>query len=342
MPTADAHKRFTAGGDIEAEALLRRVLAEIGDALAGTGLCVVLGGSYGRGDGGVRSDRENGILYNDLDFFVFSRQKVAGAEVILNGIAEKYEHELKVDVDFSAIMSVQDMKKNVPRLMMQELKRGYHLVCGEDLPAVFLQELPASALPFSEACRLLLNRGMGLLLAGEQLSDGSEISDFTLRNIYKAILGAGDAMLIAGGSYRWQLAERLQTVEQSSMPDKWKTLYREAVDFKRTPHRTQKPDMKAFWSNARDFFRWAVSCCAGEEGNLHNGIFRRCRQCGELSFKNFVKYCIRTRSLPLAAWSRHNMTAVAVMVPEVYLALQNMPEKLDRQSKLYRNWQIFN
>ena len=74
------------------------------------------------------------------------------------------------------------------------------------------------------------------------------------------------AMLIAGGSYRWQLAERLQTVEQSSMPDKWKTLYREAVDFKRTPHRTQKPDMKAFWSNARDFFRWAVSCCAGEEG----------------------------------------------------------------------------
>ena len=54
--------------------------------------------------------------------------------------------------------------------MMQELKRGYHLVYGEDLLNEYLPELPAEELPFSEACRLLLNRGMGLMLAGEKIS----------------------------------------------------------------------------------------------------------------------------------------------------------------------------
>ena len=71
MLNVNDHKNFTATGDMEAEMLLKRVLSEIGETLSGTGLCVVLGGSYGRGDGGVRLDRENGILYNDLDFFVF-------------------------------------------------------------------------------------------------------------------------------------------------------------------------------------------------------------------------------------------------------------------------------
>ena len=67
-------KKFTAGGDPEAEKLLARVLAEMKQQLEGSGLCVLLGGSYGRGDGGVRLDRENGILYNDLDFFVFAEK----------------------------------------------------------------------------------------------------------------------------------------------------------------------------------------------------------------------------------------------------------------------------
>ena len=79
MATANAHKRFTACGDTEAEELLQSVLAGISGELSGTGLSVYLGGSYGRGDGGVRLDRQNGVLYNDLDFFVFARSKVAGA-----------------------------------------------------------------------------------------------------------------------------------------------------------------------------------------------------------------------------------------------------------------------
>ena len=125
MLNANAHKNYTASGDRNAEELLKRVLSEMGETLSGTELCVVLGGSYGRGDGGVRQDRENGILYNDLDFFVFSRAPQKKDRILLEEIARRYEKELKVDVDFSRTMSVNDIKNNSGRLMMQELKRGY-------------------------------------------------------------------------------------------------------------------------------------------------------------------------------------------------------------------------
>ena len=261
---------------------------------------------------------------------------------MLKELAEKYEKELKVDVDFSRIMSVKDIKKNCKRLMMQELKRGYHLVCGEDLLAEYLPEFPAEKLPFSEACRLILNRGMGLLFAGEKIANDSDETDFILRNIYKAILGAGDAMLISHGTYRWKISERLTLIEKSDMPECWKQLYREAVEFKHTPHRKLKPDMVSFWQSARDLFQGAALNCAGEHkaSELSRGIFNRCRQCGEISLMNYIKYGVKTRSIPLKGGYYYTMPAVAVMAGEVFAALNKMPEKIDE--KLYQRWLIFN
>ena len=343
MPTVNVHKRFTACGDPEAEKLLERVLLEIKDALSGTGLCVLLGGSYGRGDGGVRLDKENGILYNDLDFFVFARNKQPGAENVLKSISHQYEHELKVDVDFSRIMSVQDIKNNATRLMMQELKRGYYLVCGEDLLAEYLPELPSEQLPYSEGCRLLLNRGMGLLLAGEKISGNSTETDFILRNLYKAILGAGDAMLITNGLYRWKLDDRMALIENmENLSGDWKAYYREAVNFKRSPNRSQKPDMVEFWNGVRDFFQFSMRYCAcGDQPiDMRRGIYEKCS--GERSLKNYIKYCIKTRALRLTDWKMYTVPPVAGILPELYTALDQIPAEINKQGKLYRQWLIFN
>ena len=224
--------------------------------------------------------------------------------------------------------------------MMQELKRGYHHVCGEDLLEKYLPEKPAEELPFSEACRLLVNRGMGLLFAGEKISANSNDTDFILRNLYKAILGAGDAMLIADGKYRWKLAERLDMIEKSDLPETYKTLYREAVGFKRNPHRQKKENMTHFWNAVRDFFRTAALHCSGDRKDFHHGIFERCHKGGELSIVNYIKYCIKSRSLPLLSWKHYTMPAPAVLVTSVCAALNKMPEKIDEQ--LYQHWLIFN
>ena len=344
MLNGNAPEKFTACGDHEAEILLKKVLLEIKETLSGTELCVVLGGSYGRGDGGVRQDRENGLLYNDLDFFVFARKKTEHAESLLKEIAEKYEKSLKVDVDFSRIMTVADICNNSGRLMMQELKRGYCLVCGEDLLAEYLPELPAEQLPFSEACRLLLNRGMGLYLAGEKIANQSLETDFILRNLYKAILGTADAMLIASGKYRWKIEERLAFMEKSDMPDDWKKLYREAVEFKHSPHRQTKADMISFWQQVRDFYRMGMLRTAGVQdcAALKHGLSAACIAGREISLKNLIKFCIKTRSIPLREPGISMIPAVAVLLPELYSALEEMPKKIDIKSKLYRRWLIFN
>ena len=341
MSNANGHKNFTASGDKDAEMLLEKVLREIGCTLSGTELCVCLGGSYGRGDGGVRKDRENGILYNDLDFFVFARKHSDHAEKLLKEIAEKYEIELKVDVDFSRIINVDDIKNNASRLMMQELKRGYHLVCGEDLPDKYLPEIPAEKLPYSEACRLLLNRGMGLLMAGEKISQASAETDFILRNIYKAVLGACDAILIASGQYRWRLADRVEAITAIDMPGDWKNLYVEAVEFKSSPHRQQKADMISFWNCVRDFFQAAIIRCAGENDLLAE-LYRRSSMNGETAIRNFIKYVVKNRTLPLKNWKYYTAPTVVLLVNDVYTALHKIPENGVWKSKLYQQWLIFN
>ncbi len=336
MLNANAHKKFTACNDAEAEMLLERVLAEMQKNLSGTALCVYLGGSYGRGDGGVRQDRANGILYNDLDFFVFARKKCDNAGVVLKEIAGKYEKELKVDVDFSSIMSVNDIKNNSKRLMMQELKRGYRLVAGEDLLEQYLPAIPAEKLPFSEACRLLLNRGMGLLLAGEKITGNSADTDFILRNIYKAILGACDAFLIAEHKYQWHIEERLAEINNSGLSADCKRLYAQAVKFKRTPNREVTQDLKDLWQSVCGVFKECMTLSCGKD------IYIKCQLESEVSLKNFIKYCIKSRSLPLANWKRHTMPPVAILAERVYQELGNTPDKAVKQSKLYRQWLIFN
>ena len=339
MLNANARKNFTACGDVKAEELLEKVLSEMKERFSGTDLCVVLGGSYGRGDGGVRQDQENGILYNDLDFFVFARKKCDNAEVLLKEIAGKYEKELKVDVDFSRIMSIKDMKNNARRLMMQELKRGYRLVAGEDLLAEYLPEFPAEEIPFSEACRLWLNRGMGLLLAWEKIAANSADTDFILRNINKAILGACDAALIAEGKYKWTIGERLTEINHSELNADCKELYARAVAFKKSPNREMAQDLKKLWFSVRDIFRECMeygcsdSCAA---------IWLMCEKDREVSLKNYVKYSIKSRTLPLMNWKFYTMPAVAVLANEVFWQLDRREPDPVSESKLYQQWLIFN
>ncbi len=339
MANANDHKKFTANGDIEAELLLKRVLSEMKEILSGTDLCVVLGGSYGRGNGGVRIDRANGILYNDLDFFVFSRKKSPEAAELLKKVAEKYEKELKVDVDFSRIMSIRDIKNNSDRLMMQELKRGYFLVCGEDLIAEYLAEIPSEQLPFAEACRLLLNRGMGLLLAGGRIAEKSSEIDFILRNINKAVLGACDAFLIAERKYKWTLAERLTEVNNSMLSDVCKKLYSNAVEFKKSPNREMAQNLNELYLAVLEMFKECMEIICGKNCDL---IYLHCKKHGENSLKNYIKYCLKSRSFPLTNWKYYTMPAAALLLKDVFAALGKMPGRTDENGKLYQYWLIFN
>ena len=130
------------------------IAADIG-ALKLPGLrAVVLGGGYGRGEGGVLHTASGDALYNDLDFFVFSsgagralRDRIDRA---LRELAGPWTEKLGVAVDFGPVKNCGTLKKVASTLMFQELLRGWKPVWGTPELADWIPALDPRELPFSE------------------------------------------------------------------------------------------------------------------------------------------------------------------------------------------------
>ena len=207
--------RYVAGDAPEMDALVAASIREIGreiDALRIPRLSgVVLGGGYGRGEGGVlvSPDGSQG-LYNDLDFYVVVEDGSSSAEMAdisraLEPISTRWSEKLSLEVDFSIPKTPWRIRHDQERLMIQELLHGYFDVAGLSGEKLFkdVERRPPSAFPWTEAVRMLVNRGAGLILARTSGDPG-----FAVRNLNKCVLGAGDALLISRGRYRWRAEER--------------------------------------------------------------------------------------------------------------------------------------
>jgi len=129
------------------------------------------------------------------------------------------------------------LKHDEERIMVQELIRGYFDVAGEKGDRLFahIDQRPADSIPWMEAARLLMNRGMGLLFAM-----GAASGDFTMRNINKCILGAGDARLVAQHGYAWRAVDRAKALGDP--------LYSSALEWKFRP----KQEPVCGWEKARE------------------------------------------------------------------------------------------
>ena len=252
----------------------RAIGAEI-DALKVPALAgVVLGGGYGRGEGGIGEDS---TLSNDLDFFAITEDGAPEAESIasimeaLQPVSEKWAKKLGVDVDFAA-KTPWRLKHDESRLMVQELLRGYFDVSGKKGEELFshIERRSADGIPWNEAARLLMNRGVGLLLARdrsgrERFGFEDMRGDFAARNVNKCVLGSGDARLVARHDYRWRALERADALGDD--------LYREAVEWKFRP----KADAVCSWDAAREAWLSAEEEVM-ERGKSEGGLSRSLRE----------------------------------------------------------------
>lgn len=328
---------------------IRAIGAEI-DALAIPRLLgVVLGGGYARGEGGVilRASRasqvpspksqdpgrvpdgqpatcdlrpatpEEPALSNDLDFYVVAEDGASPADLAaiaaaLRPVSEKWTARLGVDVDFSPPKTPWRIRHDEERLMIQELVHGYCDVAGRPGAELFrdVASRDPSALPAMEAVRLLVNRGAGLLLAAEP---GAE-PGFVARNINKAILGCGDARLIARGGYRWRAEERAEALGDP--------LYAAAVAWKFRP----SPEPVCDWETARDIWLAAVDGI----GSAHATLRAR-------SLRAALRWIARRRTL--------GPPRTLGMDPLVRILGEMVPAVRDRAPfppSLRRDWDIFN
>ncbi len=244
-------RRYSFSGNEAVESLVTGTLQRLSAEFAGSPLvaqycAVILGGGYGRGEGGATPD---GKLYNDLDFFVVIKDERPSGELLsfLARLSRKWSGVLGVEVDFCCVSKAR-LKRNRDTLMIQELIAGCEVIFGDGDALEFLRLSGWDALPKSEGVRLMLNRGAGLLMARGRLEAGggqAADADFIRRNIHKAELGCGDAWLIARGEYRRTGSERLEALEASEVEEELKRRYRAALQYKYTPHPSPGEDLKA-------------------------------------------------------------------------------------------------
>ncbi len=338
--------RHVAGEAPELDAMVDEALRGIGaeiDALRVPRLKgVVLGGGYGRGEGGAFALPDGTLrLSNDLDFYVVAEDGTDAAGIAAIGralapVSEKWSKRLGVDADFCVAKTPWRLKHDEARIMVQELVRGYFDVAGEKGESLFagVERRAPEAIPWSEAARQLMNRGMGLLLAEENLAargeaqnkasganlpqplHGVAVSEFVVRNLNKCILGAGDARLVARHAYRWKAPERAEALGDS--------LYREAVEWKFRPRAEAVCDFETARS------AWLS---AAEE------VFEAGRRAGTLgrSLREGARWVVRRHTLgDLGSFGEDCTVRVLRRVH------RHIRSRIPLNASLKRDWEVFN
>jgi hypothetical protein len=212
--------RFTIDGSDALEAHLaaacKTVLSRVRELIPVARLeGVLLGGGYGRGEGGVMKSPGGDQPYNDLEFYVFIRGNAILAErkfrQPLHELGECLSPEACLDVEFK-VLTLGKLAGSPPSMFYYDLVAGHRWILGDDtLLALCEHHRDASLIPLHEATRLLFNRCSGLLYSLERLRRkdfGEAEADFVGRNLAKAQLAFGDVLLTARGQYHWSCRER--------------------------------------------------------------------------------------------------------------------------------------
>ncbi|MBI3885779.1 MAG: hypothetical protein HY302_08650 [Opitutae bacterium] len=321
-PPPDGRPRFTLDGDLALENRLaeicRQVRERLGKIVPRRRLeAIMLGGGYGRGEGGVLRTVAGDRPYNDLEFYVFVRghprlnERTYGAA--LHAVAEELTAAAGVDVEFK-LDSLARLRRSPVTMFTYDLAMGHRWVLGtEELLAGCAHHRRAADIPLHEATRLLLNRCTGLLLAHERLQRPvltADEADFVTRNLAKARLALGDVLLAAVGRYHWSCRERGRLIAEDEAADlavwPWfpavREQHRRGVEFKLRPERSlaTAAQLRAEWETvsllARHLWLWI-------EGRRLQRRFRRPREYA-LCAADKCPETSRLRNFALNLWRR--------------------------------------
>jgi hypothetical protein len=214
---------------------------------------LVLGGGYGRGQGGVLKTSSGDEPYNDLEFYVFLRGNRVLNErkyhALLEELGERLSGLAGLHVEFK-VDSLARLRRSPVTMFSYDLVSGHRILCGgENIFDGCAHHRDASRISHAEATRLLFNRCTGLLLA-QQLLKKRELTaddaDFIGRNLAKAKLALGDVILAQAGRYHWNCVKRNKALREIVVPgnpdwlEEVRQYHAAGVAFKLRPERISK------------------------------------------------------------------------------------------------------
>ena len=181
---------------------------------------IILGGGYGRGEGGVVVKNGKMCLYNDYDMFMITnnisyKKKKEYQEKIFKA-SEELTEKIGIDVDFGPLKNKNELKKMPFTLMYYELKKGHKVIYGNKNSLRYLPDYDINKIPKDEMLNYMLNRGVGLFLAYQKITKtkNSETDlEFVERNIYKALMACGDIFLLFEEKYNYLYTARMQSMK---------------------------------------------------------------------------------------------------------------------------------
>ncbi len=253
-------KRFTVTGSPELETVISRqldaVLRDLLDALPGKRLdALVLGGGYGRGEGGAyRTEGGPDRPYNDYDLVLVHGER--NATSLLPGVhtvEQTHRQATGLHVDVMPIHRAR-IPRLPPALTWYELGKGHRVLWGAATGLGALRRRTLRDVHPSEWGRLLMNRAAGLVFAqwvrrGQACSvaAGEPLDAFVTRQIEKAWLAVGDVWLAERGLYDHLVRNRLRRFlgrTTGSRPS-WGLRYEQAVARKLSPGPALPPEQQA-------------------------------------------------------------------------------------------------
>lgn len=242
--------RYTIDGGKHLESLLDTICEESKHALSqlipeDSLLGIALGGGYGRGEGGVFRESKVGLPYNDVEFFVFVRGNRFLARRRWDDAVSAIGHELTerfgIEVEFRLLGS-NEIQTAAPSMFYYNLIGRHRWVLGSDeLLENCDHHRDPSTLGHEDASRLLIDRASGLLFAKARLRKDilheTDI-DFIFRNISRAQLAIGDAVLTSRGEYHWSCLVRHERLCRLSVDPTIISDHEAGLEFKLHPFRT--------------------------------------------------------------------------------------------------------
>ncbi|MBX7255314.1 MAG: hypothetical protein K1Y02_03040 [Candidatus Hydrogenedentes bacterium] len=242
--------RFTLDGSDALEQRIRadldRVREEVLRVVGEKNLtAILLGGSYGRGEGGVFETPDGERPYHNYNLFTVvpaaSQSRRKSLHRTLCDAGKKVAKERGIDVEFALPISAPDISHLPYELAYMELKEGHKVLYG---PPAVLSEMPyydTTLVPLAEGARILLNHGARLLSCRRLVALGNPDQELLVSSIHRANMAMGDAVLFARRAYAPSFVQRVEHFDVCDLQgvpeaETLRGLYFAALRFKLRPY----------------------------------------------------------------------------------------------------------